>query len=136
MEKALFRKIGAFQYSSEAYVVKTKLESEGIEVFIRDNYTVDSDPLVSNAIGGVKLFVRNEDFEKASTLLDEIPKHSLDDEGKMIRCPKCGAEKADFITTVKDLKSLLTFIFSLLLFVLPFYNRYKYKCGECKFEFD
>ncbi len=42
MENNKFRKIGQFQYSSEAYIYKGKLESEGISVFIRDNHTVDS----------------------------------------------------------------------------------------------
>ena len=54
-EKPLFRKIASFQYSSEAIIYKGRLESEGIAVFMRDNFTIDTDPLVSNAVGGVKI---------------------------------------------------------------------------------
>ena len=104
MENYTFKKIGQFQYSSEAYIYKGKLESEGIEVFIRDNHTVDSDPLVSNAIGGVKLFVRQNDYEKAEIILSEISKFSVDDKGTLIKCPNCGASKIQLLTTVKDLK--------------------------------
>ena len=53
MKNDIFTKIGQYQYSSEAFIYKGKLEAEGIEVFVRDNHTVDTDPLVSNAIGGV-----------------------------------------------------------------------------------
>lgn len=135
MENGTFKKIGQFQYSSEAYIYKGKLESEGIEVFIRDNHTIDSDPLVSNAIGGVKLFVQQEDYEKAMTILSEISKFSIDDKGELVKCPNCGTEKIQLLTTIKDFKSFISFLFSILLIALPFYNRYKYKCEACNFEF-
>ena len=50
-----FKTIAKFQYSAEALIVKGRLEAEGIQVFLTDNHTIDTDPLVSNAIGGVKL---------------------------------------------------------------------------------
>lgn len=135
MEEIIFKKIGDYQYSSEAFIYKAKLESEGIEVFVRDNHTIDSDPFLSNAIGGVKLFVRQEDYENAMLILADISKFSMDDKGELIKCPKCGAEKIQLLTTIKDFKSLLSFLFSFLVVVLPFYNKYKYKCDNCNFEF-
>ena len=39
-----FQIVGRYQYSSEALIFKGKLESEGIEVYIRDNNIVDSNP--------------------------------------------------------------------------------------------
>lgn len=130
-----FTKIGQWQYSSEALIYKGKLESEGIEVFIRDNHTVDSDPLVSNAIGGVKLFVNTHDFEKAKSVLMDITSYSLDDTGELIKCPNCGAEKIELFTTIKDAKSFLSFFLSIFIVALPFYNKYQYKCERCKFEY-
>ncbi|MBC7655284.1 MAG: DUF2007 domain-containing protein, partial [Oligoflexus sp.] len=53
MEKSIFKIIATYQYTSEAIIFKGKLESEGIEVFMRDNNTVDTNPLYSNAVGGV-----------------------------------------------------------------------------------
>ena len=102
---------------------------------MRDNYTIDSDPLVSNAIGGVKLFVRNEDYHRAKSILSEISMFSLDDKGHLIKCPECGAEKIQLLTTIRDIKTLLSFAFSIFTVALPFYNRYKYKCDNCNFEF-
>ncbi len=130
-----FTKIGQWQYSSEALIYKGKLESEGIEVFIRDNHTVDSDPLVSNAIGGVKLFVNTDDAEKAQSILMDIASYSLDDTGELIKCPNCGAAKIELFTTIKDVRSFISFLLSIFIVALPFYNRYKYKCEVCKFEF-
>ena len=53
-----FHKIAVYQYVAEAMLFKGKLESEGIEVFLQDENTINTDPLLSNAIGGVKLLVR------------------------------------------------------------------------------
>ena len=135
MEESTFQKIATFQYSSEAIIFKGKLESEGIEVFMRDNNTVDSNPLYSNAVGGVKLFVKNDDFDKATDIFSNISQYSLDDNKKLIKCPKCGAEQIDMVTSIKDLKSFLVFLFSIFLVAMPFYSKHKYKCDNCKFEF-
>ena len=136
MKNSKFRKIGQFQYSSEAYIYKGKIESEGISVFVRDNNTVDTDPLVSNAIGGVKLFVFQEDYDAAKEILLDICLFSVDDNGSPLKCPKCAAEKIQLLTTIKDLKSFFSFVLTLFVVVLPFYTRYKYKCEVCSHEFS
>ncbi|WP_304200496.1 DUF2007 domain-containing protein [Flavobacterium alvei] len=132
----IFELIGTYQYSSEAIIYKGKLESEGIAVFMRDNYTVDSNPLYSNAVGGVKLFVNQKDYPKAKDIISQVSQYSLDDDHKLLKCPNCGAEQIDMVTSVKDLKSLIIYIFSLLLGTLPFYSKHKYKCNKCNFEFN
>lgn len=131
-----FQLIGRYQYSSEAIIYKGKLESEGIEVYIRDNNIVDSNPLYSNAVGGIKLFVKNEDVAKAQIILSEVSQYSLDDDNQLIKCPKCNAEQVDMVTSIKDVKSFLAFLFSVLIIFIPFYSKYKYKCQSCKFEFN
>lgn len=96
-----FTKIGTFQYSSEAYIIKGKLESQGLHVFMADNFTIDADPLVSNAIGGVKLFVYTEDVEEANTILKDVSLYSVDDTGNKLQPVK----------TVRDKKSFWSFLF-------------------------
>lgn len=132
-----FTKIGSYLYSSEAIIIKGRLEAEGIEVFMADNFTIDTDPLISNAIGGVKLFVKTEQFEKAREIIDQISKYSIDDEGNAIECPKCKEHQVEVYSTVKDTKSLLAFLFGFGLFAtLPFYTKYKYRCNNCGKEFN
>ena len=130
-----FRLVRSYQYSSEAQIFSGKLESEGIEVYLRDTNTVDSNPLWSNAVGGVKVFVKSEDFEKANKILSAINQYSIDENNHLIECPNCGAEEVEMVTSVKDLKTLLAFIFSLIFVLIPIYSRYRYKCNNCKFEF-
>lgn len=131
-----FKTIARYQYSSEAQIVKGRLESEGIQVFLSDNFTIDTDPLVSNAIGGVKLKVLSRDALKAQHILQSIAKYSLDDEGNTINCPKCNSEKVELFSTIKDARSFFAFIFGVLFSALPFYTRHKYRCEDCQTEFD
>ncbi|TGV00707.1 putative signal transducing protein [Flavivirga rizhaonensis] len=131
-----FKTIARFQYSSEAQIIKGRLEAEGIQVFLSDHLTIDTDPLVSNAIGGVKLKVLSRQALKAQHILDTIKKYSLDDEGNTINCPNCKSEKVELFSTIKDVKSLFWFIFGFLFSSLPFYTKHKYKCEDCKTEFD
>lgn len=131
-----FQIVGRYQYSSEALIFKGKLESEGIEVYIRDNNIVDSNPLYSNAVGGIKLFVKSEDFEKAQLVFSDVSQYSINENNQLIKCPKCNAEQVEMVTSIKDIRSFLAFLFSVLVVYMPFYSKHKYKCQSCKFEFN
>ena len=135
-----FKTIARFQYSAEAQIIKGRLEAEGIQVFLTDNITIDTDPLVSNAIGGVKLKVLQHQVSEAEAILKSIKKYSINDEGNAINCPNCNGEKIELFSTIKDLKSFFAFIFAFIttLFVstLPIYSKHKYRCEDCKTEFN
>ncbi|WP_417888340.1 DUF2007 domain-containing protein [Xanthomarina gelatinilytica] len=131
-----FKTIARFQYSSEAQIIKGRLEAEGIDVFLSDHLTIDTDPLISNAIGGVKLKVYSHQSEEAINILESIRTYSMDDEGYSINCPNCQSQKIELFSTIKDAKSLIWFIFGVLFSGLPFYTRHKYRCEACQTEFD
>ena len=60
-----------FTYSHEVAIVRGRLESEGIDCFVQDELTVQVHPFYSNAIGGVKLQVREQDLKQAVEILRE-----------------------------------------------------------------
>lgn len=113
--------IAAFEYAADVQIIKGKLESEGIPVFLRDENTLNSDPLISNAIGGVKLQVYAKDKERALKIYNEVRAYAIDDEGKPIVCPNCKAEKSE---VYYERKSILHKLF-------PFFEKRKYKCLNC-----
>lgn len=131
-----FKTIATFQYSSEAQIIKGRLEADGIEVFLKDRFTIDTDPLVSNAIGGVKLRVKSQDAMKAQHILNSLKPYALDDEGNNLQCPNCHSEKLELYSTITSLKSFLAFALGLISGTLPFHTRYKYKCDHCGKEFS
>ncbi len=57
--------IATFTYHSELTVIRAKLESENIECFIQDEMTAQIYTFASNAIGGIKLQVKQSDAIRA-----------------------------------------------------------------------
>ena len=77
--------------------------------------------------------------KEAKEILNAINEYSIDDDGNNINCPNCNSEKVKLYSTIKDGKSFLAFSFALLInlvvLILPFYTKYKYKCENCNTEF-
>jgi hypothetical protein len=63
--------LAAFLNTTEAYLAQSKLESEGIDVFVFDDKLVGVNWLYSNAVGGVKLKVKESDARRAMEALRE-----------------------------------------------------------------
>lgn len=135
MESVKFSQIANYQYTSEAYLFKGKLESEGVEVFLQNENTINTDPLLSNAVGGVKLFVKSEDVIKAKQILATISEYSVNDKGELLTCPNCGATTITMVTSIKDVKSFFAFLYGLITLSMPLFAKQKYKCESCGFEF-
>lgn len=60
-----------FMFPTELAVVKSKLESEGIECKVLDEHTVQAHNFLSQAIGGVRLQVAESNLEKARIILEK-----------------------------------------------------------------
>ncbi|MBM1104861.1 DUF2007 domain-containing protein [Aurantibacter crassamenti] len=120
MEKGFYT-LGAFSYPADVQIIKGKLESEGISVFLKDEYTLNSDPLISDAIGGVKIQVNENDKERAIEIYNEIRNYAIDDNGDPIICPNCKAEKSETYYTRKGIINKL----------FPFFEKRKYRCTQC-----
>lgn len=58
-------------YPQDILVLRARLESENIECFVQDELTLQTNPFYSNAIGGVRLQVKQEDVEQAKAVLRE-----------------------------------------------------------------
>ncbi len=59
-----------YMFPHEAYPLMAKLQDEGIECFLEGENTLTAHPFLSNAIGGVKLNIRQSDAEKALQILE------------------------------------------------------------------
>lgn len=54
----------------DALFLKSVLDAAGIDAMIPDEHTVSAQPLYAQALGGIRIIVRAEDFERATELLD------------------------------------------------------------------
>lgn len=120
--KDSFVTIAVFQYSSEALIIKGKLEAEGVKVFLVDEYTVDTDPLVSNAIGGVKLQVYTGQEEIAKNIVSAIDASLLI---VPVVCVSCKSSRFTLRMTFSNL----------LLKLIPMNGKFEYNCTDCNTNF-
>ncbi len=116
-----FYTLASFEFAADVQIIKGKLESEGIKVFLKDENTLNSDPLISSAIGGVKLQVYAHERERAIEIYNEIRPYALDDKGHPVICPNCKAKKSEIYY---DRKGVFNKLF-------PFFEKRKYKCLNC-----
>lgn len=63
--------IKTFTLPTDAAVLRTRLESEGIECFVTNEITAQVNLFLSNAVGGVQLQVKEEDWNDAMAILKE-----------------------------------------------------------------
>ncbi len=115
-----------FEFSTEAQVIKSRLEAEGIDVLLMDEKTIDSDPLISQAIGGVKLLVHNKDFKNAQTIYNAVRTYSTDEEGNAINCTHCNSSQV--LMAPLQRKNIFYMLF-------PFFEKTRHICNECKTVF-
>ena len=81
--------IATFTLPEDAYLLRMRLESVGIEAFIQDETFIQMDILYSNAVGGVRVQVADEDVSAVHEFLAEDA--GISPEADEPRCPKCGS---------------------------------------------
>lgn len=124
-----FVTIRTFQNYFTAHILLTRMKSAGIECFLKDEFTVTVDPILSNAVGGIKLVVRKEDEAAANTLLNEFEEAYRQN----AICPKCGSKTIQLVpkqTTANIATAILTWLFGS--YAISVKN--VYQCSSCKYE--
>lgn len=125
--------VARFSFPHEAYLAKANLESAGIDSFIADEHTVNTQWLYSHAMGGVRLMVEESDLAEANEILtsdfsESLENHTKETGEKQDACPHCGSHDLSAHTQGKRHAFL---VFILLGFPLFFYKQ-GYKCNQCK----
>ncbi len=121
--------IRTFQNYFSAHILLTRLKDAGIECFLKDEFTVTVDPILSNAVGGIKLVVIKEHEEEANKLLN-----SFDEAYRQTAvCPRCGSKSIELVpkqTTANRATAILTWLFGS--YAISAKN--VYQCSSCKYE--
>ena len=112
-----------------ANIQMTRLRAAGVECYLKDEYTVTIDPLLSNAIGGIKLLVRKSEERNVRKLLREMNEEA---DSKLL-CPQCGSHK--FILVPKrSAENLLAAITTWLFSAYAVSAENVYQCTDCGYE--
>lgn len=115
-----------------ANMMLQRLEEEHIRAYLQDEHTVTIDPILSNAVGGIKLMVHQEQLSRAMELIngfEQVYKQA-------VVCPKCGSHNVHFVTQGSNPINWLTAIFSWLFGNYAMSVKHVYHCFDCNQEFE
>lgn len=121
--------VAAFNHVHEAHLVRCRLEAEGLSAFISDENLVSLNWMYSQAVGGVKVQVADEDYERALRILradhnmhtTKIHANEIDEEC----CPSCGS------SATTHPYSPWSLIPSFILAVPVFFRKKYQECTKC-----
>jgi predicted RNA-binding Zn-ribbon protein involved in translation (DUF1610 family) len=125
------RILQSFSNYMEAHIVMGRLEEEGIRCWLKDENTVTTGPFLTNAVGGVKIMVAKDQWERANALLQDMNAERR----KKFSCPQCGSSDIELVTTPRKLSNWLGAIGGFLFGDFAIGVDKVWHCFNCKAEF-
>ena len=121
----------SFNNYLDAHLLMAKLESEEIQCWLQDENTVTLYPILTNAVGGIKLFVNKNDLSRARQIFWEVENNRK----KTIECPKCKGHNIELVSTPRKaanwFSAILTFFLGDYALAVDKVNH----CFDCGNEF-
>jgi rubredoxin len=107
-----------------------RLEEEGIRGYLQDEYTVTIDPILSNAIGGIKLMVYKDHLDRAMELITNFEQHYK----QSVVCPRCQSSNVHFITQPNSVTNWFTALVTWIFGSYAISVKNVYQCSDCGYE--
>ena len=115
-----------------AHIAMGRLEEDGVNCWLKDENTVTIDPILSNAIGGIKLMVEETQAERAAKILkDQELQYKA-----TIACPKCGSHNIELVSTPRKTANWISAIFGFLFVNYAMPADKVNHCFNCGNEFE
>jgi Zn finger protein HypA/HybF involved in hydrogenase expression len=126
-----FITVNAYNNYVDAHIAKGVLEEQGITCWLQDENTVTIDPILTNAVGGIKVMVAKEEAQRAWDILQALKKEKQLD----VVCPKCGSHNIELVSTPRKAINWLTAISTFFLGDYAMAVDKVHHCFDCKHEF-
>ena len=112
-------------------MLRSKLDSEGIQAFVFDENVGSLIPMTYISLGGIKVKVRESDLASAQQVMNVTAKTPIrNEDNSILVCPSC--QSIDITPGVKT-TSIFSFAFwGLLLGIYPLQMENKFICNSCK----
>ena len=118
--------IATFSTPEEAHLFRTRLESAGIPAYVQDEHFIQLDWLLSNAVGGVRVQIADDDLDDARDFLANDSPQTAPDAVDVV-CPHCGSAE----TAPDEFPRRMSFL-CMLVFRFPLWvTRHRWRCSSC-----
>lgn len=114
----------------DAHIIHGRLREEGINCWLKDENIVTVNPIWTNAAGGIKLMVAEDQFEEAQKLLLRF---DLEKRNNFI-CPFCSSGNIELVSSNKEPANWLSVLAGFLFFNYAMAVK-TWHCFDCGKEF-
>lgn len=128
----MFVAIRSYDTYIPANLVMQRLEEEGIRAHLQDENTVTIDPILTNAVGGIKLMVPEQQAPRALELLTQWEREYQ----QAVVCPNCGSSNVHHVTQTSNPANWFSAIVTWLFGNFAVAVKKVYRCFECGKEFE
>ena len=115
-----------------ANMTMAMLKEGGIDCYIRDEHTITIDPLLSPALGGMKLMVHENDLKDALSILDHSDQLYL----QSVACPVCQQKSLQQIREIEESRDWWQRLKNILINGQENIQKSYYRCYSCGTKFD
>ena len=127
-----FINVRAYDNYVNANIELSLLQEQGINCHLKDENTITIDPLLSPAIGGMKLMVVESQAARALEILEETEREWL----LTVPCPACGRKELHKEVTIKEFPGFWGKLKSMLANGQEREIKTVYACAHCHTEFN
>jgi len=114
-----------------AHIAAGRLEEEGIDCWLKDENSVTILPMWTNAVGGIKLMVPNDDAKRAWEILNTLAM----DHKASTPCPRCGSVDNEVILSQRKASNVFGAIFTFCFLNYALAGVRVYHCFKCGHEY-
>jgi len=126
-----FVALRSFDNYIEANIVMQMLQEHNINCHLKDEHIITIDPLLSPAIGGMKLMVHHAHVEKAWDMMVKAEEAYL----RTVPCPVCKAHRLEVVSITRKHSCRLAALASMLLNGHSVEVTKMYRCQGCGYDF-
>lgn len=116
----------------DAHIIMGRLQENNINCWLKDENTVTIDPILANAVGGIKLMVPQAQAQRAYDLLNEFTREAQ----ATHPCPNCHSNNVDLVTTPRKPGNWFSVLFGALFTAYAMPVEQVYHCFNCGHEFS
>jgi Zn finger protein HypA/HybF involved in hydrogenase expression len=123
--------VNSYNNYIEAHIAKGVLEEQDIRCWLKDENTVTIDPILTNAVGGIKIMVPEVQAERAREILNRLRL----EQKQAVVCPRCGSHNVELVSSPRKpinwISAVSTFFLGDFAMTIDKVNH----CFDCKHEF-
>jgi hypothetical protein len=121
----------SFDNYIEANIVLNMLQHSHVNCHLKDENIITIDPLLSPALGGMKLMVHHVHAERAWELMERAEHEYL----KTIACPVCKSHALKAVSVSREYSCRLSALISMVLNGHSIEVKKIYTCAKCGYDF-